>query len=38
MDRKVFYNGTILTMQAEGHTVEAVYTICLLYTSDAADD
>ena len=27
MDRKVFYNGTILTMQAEGHTVEAVYTI-----------
>ena len=25
MDRKVFYNGTILTMQAEGHTVEAVY-------------
>ena len=27
MDRKVFYNGTILTMQAEGHTVEAVYAV-----------
>lgn len=27
MDEKVFFNGTILTMQAEGHTVEAVHVV-----------